>query len=381
MVTGAQLGGPSNCRVSAFSREARVVSLEAGGSPARRPTPRASHALGGPAPFSLDQIVGVSASLREAVDTARMVARAKLTTVLLVGETGTGKELFARGIHCGGANSAAPFVAVNCAAIPDSLLESELFGHEAGAFTGAHARKHGLMELAGCGTLFLDEIHHLPALLQPKLLRALEERRIRRLGGSSEINIECRIVAATNVAIEESVEAGTFREDLFYRLNVLRVDIPPLRDRPDDLEALSLHFLRDVARAQGAREKSLAADAVASLREHRWPGNVRELRNVMERAAVLSGDQPAIRAAHLLIQQRSARAALPAEERGLAGKIAIPVTGKPLAEIEREAAQLTLQATGGNRSRAARLLGISRPTLARILRDVVPLFGEIEEAS
>ena len=356
-----------------------MVNLESGGTPVRRPTPRLARAIGGQEPFSFEQIVGVSAPLREAIETARLVARAKLTTVLLVGETGTGKELFARGIHCGGANSAAPFVAVNCAAIPESLLESELFGHEAGAFTSAQARKHGLMELAGCGTLFLDEMHHLPPLLQPKLLRALEERRIRRLGGSTEINIECRIVAATNVAIEDSVEAGTFREDLFYRLNVLRVDIPPLRDRPEDLGLLAHHFLQDVARAQGAREKGLAPDAVIALREHRWPGNVRELRNVIERAVVLSGDEPAIRAAHLLIQQRTARVATPPQ--GVTGTIAIPLGGKSLAEIEREAAQLTLQLTGGNRSRAARLLGISRPTLARILRDVVPLFGEIEEAS
>ncbi len=356
-----------------------MVGLETGGT--RRSTPGATRAAGGAEPFSFDQIIGSSALLREAVHTARMVARARLSTVLLVGETGTGKELFARGIHCAGVHSSAPFVAVNCAAIPESLLESELFGHEAGAFTSAQARKHGLMELAGCGTLFLDELHHLPAVLQPKLLRALEERRIRRLGGSHEINIECRIIAATNVAIEDSVEAGTFREDLFYRLNVLRVDIPPLRDRIEDTEELARHFLAEGARTNGGRPKSLAADASAALRAHRWPGNVRELRNVMERAAVLSGDEQAIRAAHLLIQQRSARTALTAGERGLAGEIAIPLAGKTLAEVEREAALLTLQLAGGNRSRAARILGISRPTLARILRDAAPIFGAIEEAS
>jgi transcriptional regulator with PAS, ATPase and Fis domain len=358
-----------------------VIGLESGRAGTRRATPRGTSVLPPAEPFSFDRIVGSSDALREAVDTARMVARARLTTVLLVGETGTGKELFARGIHCGSANSAAPFVAVNCAAIPESLLESELFGHEAGAFTGAHARKHGLMELAGCGTLFLDELHHLPPLLQPKLLRALEDRRIRRLGGSHEITIECRIVAATNVAIEDSVAAGTFREDLFYRLNVLRVDIPPLRDRIEDIEVLSRHFLAEGARAHGTREKSLSTDAVAALREHRWPGNVRELRNVMERAAVLSGDEHAVRASHLLIQQRAIRSASSAAERGLVGEIAIPLAGKSLAEVEREAAQLTLQLTDGNRSAAARLLGISRPTLARILRDAVPLFGIVEEAS
>ncbi len=358
-----------------------MVNLDIGGAGAHRPAPRIASTAGGAEPFSFDQIIGSSLALRQAVDTARMVARARLTTVLLVGETGTGKELFARGIHCAGANSAAPFVAVNCAAIPESLLESELFGHEAGAFTSAHARKHGLMELAGCGTLFLDEMHHLPALLQPKLLRALEERRIRRLGGSQEIHIECRIIAATNVAIEDAVEAGTFREDLFYRLNVLRVNIPPLRDRPEDIDMLVAHFLAERTRAEGEQPKVLAAEASAALRDHRWPGNVRELRNVMERAAVLSGDEHAIRAAHLLIQQRTSRTAKTAGERGVAGEIVIPLGGMTLAAIEREAAVLTLQLAGGNRSRAARILGISRPTLARILREATPLFPEIEAAS
>lgn len=358
-----------------------MVNLETGRATSRRTTPRTTHVVGAAEPFSLEQIVGSSTALRDAVHTARLVARSRLTTVLLVGETGTGKELFARGIHCASADSAAPFVAVNCAAIPESLLESELFGHEAGAFTSAHARKNGLMELAGCGTLFLDELHHLPALLQPKLLRALEERRIRRLGGSNEIRIECRVIAATNVAIEDAVDAGTFREDLFYRLNVLRVDIPPLREHCEDIEELSRHFLAEGARVQGGRQKTLAPDALAALGAHGWPGNVRELRNVMERAAVLSGDEPAIRAAHLLIQQRTARPAMMAHERGLAGAIAIPMSGKTLAEVEREAALLTLQLTQGNRSRAARILGISRPTLARILRDARPLFEMIEEAS
>ena len=360
----------------------RVVSLGMGKGGVGRPTPRGTSEIGvGTEPFTFEQIVGTSAPLREAIDTARMIARARLTTVLLVGETGTGKELFARGIHCASASASAPFVAVNCAAIPESLLETELFGHEAGAFTNAQARKHGLMELAGCGTLFLDEMHHLPPLLQPKLLRALEERRIRRLGGSHEINIECRIIAATNVAIEDSVEAGTFREDLFYRLNVLRVDIPPLRDRLDDLEVLARHFLTESARTQGGRVKTLAPDARAALREHRWPGNVRELRNVMDRAAVVSGDDQAIGAAHLLIQQRTARTSLTPAERGLAGEIAIPLAGKTLATVEREAALLTMQLTNGNRSHAARILGISRPTLARILRDAMPLIGTIEAAS
>ena len=334
-------------------------------------------------PFSFDRIVGTSARLRNAVELARMVARARLSTVLLVGETGTGKELFARGIHLEGASAAAPFVAVNCAAIPELLLEAELFGHEAGAFTGAQFRKQGLMEVAGRGTLFLDEVHHLPPLLQPKLLRALEERSVRRLGGAQEIRIECRIIAATNVAIEESVASGTFREDLFYRLNVLRVDIPPLRERAEDIDALASHFLAEVARVHGVPAKSLSAAALDALRAHRWPGNVRELRNVLERAAVLSGDAASVDVGHLFIQQRTARSPALGDGDGIAGRIEIPSGGKPLAAIEREAAQLTVQLTKGNRTQAAKLLGISRPTLSRLLKEETPgaFDVSIDEAS
>ena len=319
--------------------------------------------------FSFAQIVGASPELRGALEAARKIARTRLSTVLLVGETGTGKELFARGIHVEGANPDAPFVAVNCAAIPEALLESELFGHEVGAFTGARTRKPGLMEFAGCGTLFLDELHHLPPMLQPKLLRALEERRVRRLGGGEEVEVACRVVAATNVDIEDAVESGAFREDLFYRLNVLRVDIPPLRARPEDIEVLARHFLEQTARGHGTPAKSLATDAVEALRAHRWPGNVRELRNVMERAAVLSGDEPEVRAAHLLIQQRTTRSAVSSTGDWRMASIDIPPGGKTLAAIEREAALLTLQLAKGNRTHCARILGISRPTLARILRD------------
>ena len=351
----------------------RTSDVRLGGPPSSR-APAAGE------PFTFDRIIGSSAALRQAVDAARKVAAARLATVLLVGETGTGKELFARGIHCEGPNAAAPFVAVNCAAIPESLLESELFGHEAGAFTGAVSRKLGLMELAGCGTLFLDELHHLPPLLQPKLLRALEERRIRRLSGSHEISVECRVIAATNVAIEDAVDTGAFRDDLFYRLNVLRVDIPPLRERRSDVEALARHFLRECARTHRTAPKTLAKEAAGTLRGHSWPGNVRELRNVIERAAVLSGTEREVRTEHLLIQQRSTRAARRDPSRRLVGQIDICEEGKTLAEIEREAVALTMQLTKGNRSRAARLLGISRPTLARILSEQAPLLA-VDEAS
>jgi len=327
--------------------------------------------------FSFDRIVGGSAALRGAIEMARKIAGARLTTVMLVGETGTGKELFARGIHCEGPNASAPFVAVNCAAIPESLLESELFGHEAGAFTGARVRKHGLMELAGCGTLFLDEVHHLPFALQPKLLRALEERRVRRLGGTQEIAIECRVIAATNVAIERAVESGEFREDLFYRLNVLRVDIPALRERAGDVARLARHFLEHHTREQDRAEKTLAPEALDLLMSHSWPGNVRELKNVIERATVLSGDDTVVRASYVMLQRRSGRPS----SSDVVGEIEIPLAGKTMEQIEQEAVQLTLQLTNGNQSKAARILGISRPTLSRIMRETPRRLVAMDEAS
>ena len=199
------------------------------------------------ADFAFRNVIGQSPAILEAVEFARRVASRRLTTVLLSGETGTGKELFARGIHYAGPDPGEPFVAVNCPAIPPSLLESELFGHEKGAFTDARSLKKGLFELAGGGTLFLDEITDLPPDLQPKLLRALEERRVRRLGGFEEIEIRCRVVAATNRSLENEVAEGKFREDLFYRLNVLRLELPPLRAREGDIELLAEHFAREVA--------------------------------------------------------------------------------------------------------------------------------------
>jgi transcriptional regulator with PAS, ATPase and Fis domain len=330
-----------------------------------------------PSEIGLSSIVGQSSALRSAIELARKVAASRTTTVLLAGETGTGKELFARGIHYASAAAAEPFVAVNCAAIPETLLESELFGHERGAFTDARTQKRGLMELAESGTLFLDEVHHMPHSLQPKLLRVLEERRLRRVGGLDETRIDCRIIAGTNVSLENAVERNEFREDLFYRLNVFRVVLPPLRERRDDIAVLALHFLAEHAREHGRLPKTLAADALAALESHFWPGNVRELKNVLERAVILAGTAPAIRADHLMIQQRTARAATPVGSGSMPAVVPapapagihIPAGGKTLREIEQEAVQITLRLTGGNRSEAARVLGISRPTLARKLRE------------
>jgi transcriptional regulator with PAS, ATPase and Fis domain len=328
-------------------------------------TAAAAHAAVSP-DFGFQNIVGRSAAINEALTLAKRVAEAPRTTVLLLGETGTGKELFARGIHYASPNSEQPFVAVNCAAIPETLLESELFGHERGAFTDARKRKAGLFELAGSGTLFLDEIHQLPFALQPKLLRVLESRQVRLLGGSEEVEIKCRLVAAANPMLEQAVTNGAFREDLYYRLNVFTISLPALRDRQEDIALIARQSLAESVTEHG-RVKVLSPASVDALVGHRWPGNVRELRNVIERAAILSGDERVIRPDHLLIQRRGATNDVDA-----GGEIRIPRTGKTLRAVEREAIQIALRITGGNRSAAARMLGISRPRLARKLKDAAP---------
>jgi transcriptional regulator with PAS, ATPase and Fis domain len=316
--------------------------------------------------FGFQNVVGRSPAINEALTLARRVADSPKTTVLLLGETGTGKELFARGIHYASPNSEQPFVAVNCAAIPETLLESELFGHERGAFTDARKRKSGLFELAGAGTLFLDEVHQMPIALQPKLLRVLESRQVRLLGGSEEVEIKCRLVAASSPMLEQAVSTGAFREDLYYRLNVFTISLPALRDRQEDIPLIARQCLAESV-AEHGRVKVLSSSAVDALISHRWPGNVRELRNVIERAAILSGDERVIRPEHLLIQRRTAPADVDA-----GGDIRIPRAGKTLRAVEREAIQIALRITGGNRSAAARMLGISRPRLARKLKDAEP---------
>jgi len=246
-----------------------------------------------PARSALDRIVGVSASIREV---RAQVGRAAAldTKVLLLGETGTGKELAARAIHAAGGRRGGPFVAVNCAAIPENLIESEMFGHERGAFTGAVSRRKGRIEQAHRGTLFLDEVGDMSLMTQARVLRVLEDRRIRRVGGDEEIRVDFRLIAATNKELAWAVEQGDFREDLYYRINVLPIHLPPLRERVEDIPPLMEHFLEEASREEGIRPRPLTPGAHRVLMAHDWPGNVRELRNVAERlvlALLAEGDR------------------------------------------------------------------------------------------
>jgi formate hydrogenlyase transcriptional activator len=235
---------------------------------------------------SFGEIIGDSDGLRDVLKQAALVAPAD-TTVLIVGETGTGKELLARLIHERGARAKGPFVAVNCAALPDTLVESELFGHEKGAFTGAVARKPGKFEIAHRGTLFLDEIGDLPAEAQAKLLRVLQERQVQRIGGTQTIPVDVRVIAATNHDLTTAIAEGRFRSDLFYRLSVFPLRLPALRERSEDIDILALHFVRQLAAQLRKPVRELTGDALARLREYDWPGNIRELHNVLERAVIL----------------------------------------------------------------------------------------------
>jgi len=302
-----------------------------------------------------EAMVGRSPALRQTLDQAARVAVHRDVTVLIGGETGTGKELLARAIHYGGPRAAQPFVEINCAAIPANLLESELFGHEKGAFTGAVAAKPGLFELAHGGTLFLDEIGALPLELQPKLLRALESRTIRRVGGHTTRPMDVRVIGATHVDLGGASARGEFREDLYYRLNVVTLTLPPLRDREGDVELLAETFLARIATAYGLPVPPLTPDLRAMLRSYPWPGNIRELRNAVERALVLS-PRGTLRAEELIPPRGAAN-----DTRGM---LPFPV---PLDMLVRSAGRAMLDLTGGNKSEAARRLGISRPRLQRIL--------------
>ena len=309
---------------------------------------------------SFGKLIGRSAPMQKVYTLVEQVAPSS-ASVLITGESGTGKEMVARSIHELSPRREAEFVAINVSAIPETLMESELFGHERGAFTGAAARRIGCFEQANRGTLLLDEIAEMPPLLQAKLLRVLEERTVRRLGGSQEIAVDVRVLAATNRDPHEAVRQGLFREDLLYRLNVITIELPPLRQRKDDVPLLAEHMTRSLAERHSRPARRLSTEALEVLRTHHWPGNVRELRNVVERAVIIcSGDT--VERHHIAPYPLDQRARARSED-----TLSLPV-GTPLEEAERQMIMRTLRKTGNNKTRTAELLQISLKTLHNKLR-------------
>jgi two-component system response regulator AtoC len=317
---------------------------------------RARRERSGSVATRIENIVGRSPAMLEVYKLVARVAQTQ-STVLVAGESGSGKELVARAIHSHSARAAGAFVAVNCTALTESLLESELFGHQKGAFTGAVAQKRGLFEEAQGGTLFLDEIGDVGPKMQAQLLRVLQEGEIRRVGGTEAVRVDVRVVAATNRELEEEVKAGRFREDLYFRINVVTVKLPPLRDRPNDIPLLVEHFVHKYAAREGRKDAGTSEEAMALFRRHSWPGNVRELENVIERALAMSKDG-------IILPSD-----LPPEV-NQAQRVAPPglIDDRPtLSELERRYIELVLKETAGNKKRAAEILGIDRRTLYRTL--------------
>ena len=303
------------------------------------------------------QMIGSSPAYRRMLALVEQVADSS-ATILIQGESGAGKELVARTIHERSGRRAGPFVAVNCAALPETLLESELFGYEKGAFTGAAGRKEGRFELANGGTLFLDEVADLSLVTQPKILRVLQEGEFERLGGTRTIQVEVRIVAATNQDLADMVKEKRFREDLYYRLNVITVRVPPLRERHEDIRLLAQHYLRVYAAKNGRKLEGFSNEALERLESYAWPGNIRELENLIERMVLLAR------------KDRIEAEDLPEEIAGVKRPprdAILGLVGTPLAEIEQRLLDETLRITGGNKTQAAKLLGIDVRTVARKL--------------
>jgi DNA-binding NtrC family response regulator len=315
------------------------------------------------------RIIGDDPKLKSVIQQLHRAAGVD-ATVLLEGESGTGKELFARSLHVLSPRAEGPFVAINCAAIPDTLLETELFGHEKGAFTGAVQRKPGRFELAHRGTLFLDEIGDLPLGLQAKILRALEERRFERVGGTQSLHVDVRVVAATNRHLKQAVAARQFREDLYFRLSVFPIAIPPLRERADDIAILATHFVEKFCRDMNKKPLSLSLAALDELRAYSWPGNVRELQNCIERAVILSeGD--ALQPRHLNLSFRAPTAppaVSPWDQIDLTGSLS-DVLRRATTEVEKRKVEQGIRDSGNNKQRAADILGISYKTLLQKMRD------------
>jgi len=312
-----------------------------------------------------NQFIGQSAAMRDIFEKIEKIGRSKANTILVTGESGSGKELVARAIHACSYDEPRPFMEINCASVPETLLESELFGYEKGAFTDAKTRKKGLVELAEGGTLFLDEIGEMGITLQSRLLRVLENKTFRRVGGVKDLTVNTRIISATNRDLEKAIEEKLFRQDLYYRLKVIPLTIPPLRERKEDVPLLAAHFVDRFNHELGKHVKPLSREVVETMLRYNWPGNVRELRNVIERAILLEAED------EILVQH------LPPEIRGADGEVPVvrssasvvesffPMT---LREVERIQIEKTLARTNGNKSKAASILGISRQTLREKLK-------------
>jgi two-component system response regulator HydG len=309
--------------------------------------------------FDFGNIIGASRPMREMFETLALVAPSD-ATVLITGESGTGKELVAGAAHHNSARSDGPFIKVNCAALHENLLESELFGHEKGAFTGAGEQRKGRFELAHKGTLFLDEIGDMSSTTQAKVLRVLQEGEFERVGGSKTLRVDVRVVAATHKNLEKMVEEGAFRQDLFFRLNVVPLHLPALRDRPEDIPPLAEHFLRLYSTKNRKDIRSFHPEAMEALLAYRWPGNIRELENTIERAAILClGEQIGLRELPVAVRQSAESGERPA----------VPRAGMTLKEMEKELILSTLKKTDGNRTRAAEILDITRQTLQNKLKE------------
>ncbi|MGD8412764.1 MAG: sigma-54 dependent transcriptional regulator [Candidatus Latescibacterota bacterium] len=308
------------------------------------------------------EIVGRSEAIRSVMTLLKRVARSSNTSVLLLGESGVGKSLFARTIHEKSDQSRGPFIEINCATLPANLLESELFGYEPGAFTDARSRKLGLIELAHGGTLFLDEITEVDLPTQAKLLKVLDSKRFRRLGGDAEINVDIRVVAATNRDLKETVRRGEFREDLYYRLNVVEINIPPLRERREDADLITAQYFEFFRRKFNKPDLELSDGAWALIREYEWPGNVRELINALERAVLLSNG-PFLEKEDLPVRQSPKPRVVSVHADDTAVEIDLPADGISIERVERALIEQTLKLTRGNVSRAAEMLGISRGAL------------------
>jgi two-component system response regulator AtoC len=302
-------------------------------------------------PYSFDRIVGASRPLNTVKTLLQKIASSPASTVLLAGESGTGKDLAAKAVHYNSSRSSKPFMNITCSALPENLLESELFGHERGAFTGADRQKRGLFEMADGGTVFLDEIGEMVPALQAKLLRFLEEKTFKRVGGTTDLHVDVRVIAATNRNLHEEVRAGKFREDLFYRLNVLPIVLPPLRDRAGDIPLL-VTFYVDAYNAEFKKKvRGISADAMKRLQAYAWPGNIRELRNAIERAMLLS-DSATLTADDFTLGSAGAG--------HLTDRVELPPSGIDLDQLERSLVVQALERTGWNQTRASALLGLNR---------------------